>query len=89
MLLDFQRICSSVGGNPDAALHSAGENRIQLHQGVSRGAATCPKYPHQPCAEVGQGPGLAQQPLAAFISHPQPLPPQLSSRKAAAGSCTR
>lgn len=41
-----------------------------------QGAATCLKYPHQPCAEVGWGPGLAQQHLAAFLSHPQLLPPQ-------------
>lgn len=69
----------SVSGSPDAALGTAGKNSTQLHQRLSRGAAMCPKYPHQPCVEAGQGPGVAQQPLAAFLSHPQPLPPQPSA----------
>lgn len=34
--VDFQRICSSMGGNPDPGLRSAGESSTQQHQRVSR-----------------------------------------------------
>lgn len=89
------KFCSSVA---NLMLHYTlpftppGENSVQLHKRVSWRAAARPKHPHQSCAEAGQGPGLVQQPLTAFLSHPPASPiPALSSQpgQAAGVSCTR
>lgn len=73
-LLDFlRRFCSSVANLMPCHSHRLAKTGSQLEQSrVSHRAAARPTHPLWSGAEPGQGPGLVQQPLRAFLSH-QPL----------------
>lgn len=68
-----------IAGKPAAALDTTTytaqhQQRPVAQEGELEGCCT-PQHPHQAGAEVGQGPGLAQQPLiTASLSHPPASP---------------
>lgn len=67
-----------IAGKPAAALDTTTytaqhQQRPVAQEGELEGCCT-PQHPHQAGAEAGQGPGLAQQPLTASLSHPPASP---------------